>query len=172
MHKSMRTKSFQMSFPSVLRLSPALLILPILLGGCAGTRYKSPAQPATAPVTSGSSKKLVAAGDIACDPQMSKFNHGEGTRTWCRQKATSDLAVALKPDAVLALGDNQYEDGRLEKYRAAYDPSWGRLKSVTYPTPGNHEYHISGAVDYFAYFGERAGEPKKGYYSFDLGEWD
>src|SRR5213075_2472750 len=58
-----------------------------------------------------------------------------------------------------------------EKYRAAYDPSWGRLRSVTYPTPGNHEYHISGAVDYFAYFGERAGDPKRGYYSFDLGAW-
>ena len=169
--KSFQTKLFQMTFPSGLRSGPVLVILPILLAGCAGTHYKSPAQAATPPVTIASARKLVAAGDIACDPQMSKFNHGEGTRTWCRQKATSDLAIALKPDAVLALGDNQYENGTLEKFRASYDPSWGRLKSLTYATPGNHEYHISGAADYFAYFGERAGDPKKGYYSFDLGAW-
>jgi hypothetical protein len=37
--------------------------------------------------------------------------------------------------------------------------------------PGNHEYHESGAAPYFDYFGSRAGEPGKGYYSFDLGGW-
>src|SRR5207248_5615824 len=88
-----------------------------------------------------------------------------------REKATSDLVIALKPDAVLALGDNQYEDGRLEKYRASYDPTWGRVKAITYPTPGNHEYHVANAMDYFTYFGNRAGDPGRGYYSFDLGEW-
>jgi hypothetical protein len=37
--------------------------------------------------------------------------------------------------------------------------------------PGNHDYHTSGASGYFGYFGGAAGDPSKGYYSFDLGGW-
>jgi 3',5'-cyclic AMP phosphodiesterase CpdA len=37
--------------------------------------------------------------------------------------------------------------------------------------PGNHEYRTDGAEPYFDYFGSRAGEPGKGWYSFDVGEW-
>ena len=39
------------------------------------------------------------------------------------------------------------------------------------PVPGNHEYVSAGAAPYFNYFGTRAGDPKKGYYAYDLGEW-
>ncbi len=114
---------------------------------------------------------VVAAGDIACDPADASFNGGNGTATACRMKATSDLALALDPDAVLLLGDNQYEDGALAKYQASYDPTWGRLKAVTRPAPGNHDYGTTGAAGYFSYFGAAAGDPAKGYYSFDLGGW-
>ena len=58
----------------------------------------------------------------------------------------------------------------------AYDPAWGRFKAVTHPVPGNHEYETSGgtgcstnAAGYLGYFGEAAGEPGKGYYSYDIG---
>ena len=34
-----------------------------------------------------------------------------------------------------------------------------------------HEYHSPEAQPYFDYWGERAGETGKGYYSFDLGAW-
>jgi hypothetical protein len=40
-----------------------------------------------------------------------------------------------------------------------------------YPVPGNHEYKTPNAEGYFKYFGARAGDPKKGWYSFDLGAW-
>ena len=36
---------------------------------------------------------------------------------------------------------------------------------------GNHEYHTKGATPYFKYFGAAAGEPGKGYYSYELAGW-
>jgi hypothetical protein len=36
---------------------------------------------------------------------------------------------------------------------------------------GNHEYNTPGASGYFNYFGAAAGDPTKGYYSYDLGDW-
>jgi hypothetical protein len=128
---------------------------------------------------------VVAVGDIACDPASSSFNGGEGTGTECEMGATSDLALRLDPDAVLALGDLQYECGGYEAFLASYDPSWGRLKDITHPVPGNHEYDqaasdaddgtdcsaASDASGYFRYFGDAAGTPGEGWYSFDLGRW-
>jgi hypothetical protein len=40
-----------------------------------------------------------------------------------------------------------------------------------HPTVGNHEDQSVGASPYFNYFGVKAGDPKKGYYSYDVGEW-
>lgn len=114
---------------------------------------------------------VVAAGDIACSPTSSYFNGGLGTSTRCRQKYTADLIGQLGADAVFALGDTQYEDGLLDHFMRSYDLSWGRYKDITYPVAGNHEYRVPGAADYFSYFGARAGDPSKGYYSFDLGDW-
>jgi hypothetical protein len=112
----------------------------------------------------------MAAGDIACDPGSANFNGGAGTATACRQRYTSDMLFGSSPAAILALGDTQYEDGDYTKFLASYDPSWGRVRSITYPLPGNHEY-LTGAAGYFAYFGPAAGDPAKGYYSFDVGAW-
>ncbi len=114
---------------------------------------------------------VVAVGDIACDPADTAYNGGAGTSTRCRMLATSNLALSLSPAAVLLLGDNQYEDGTLAKYQASYDPSWGRLKAITHPVPGNHEYVTAGAAGYYGYFGPAAGDPAKGYSSFDLAGW-
>jgi hypothetical protein len=36
---------------------------------------------------------------------------------------------------------------------------------------GNHEFHSAGATYYFQYFGDTAGDPNKGYYSYELGSW-
>ena len=114
---------------------------------------------------------VAAAGDIACDPADKYFNGGAGTAAFCRMKDTSDLLLALDPDAVLTLGDNQYDEGTLDKFMQSYDPTWGRLKNITYPSLGTHEYLSQGAAGYFDYFGAAAGDPAKGYYSFDLGAW-
>ncbi|MFL6201246.1 MAG: metallophosphoesterase family protein [Thermoanaerobaculia bacterium] len=114
---------------------------------------------------------VVAVGDIACDPADPSYNGGAGTATNCRMLATSDVALSLSPAAVLILGDNQYEDGALAKYQASYGPTWGRLKAITHPIPGNHEYLTPAATGYYSYFGAAAGDPAKGYAGFDLGGW-
>ncbi len=113
---------------------------------------------------------LAAAGDIACDPQDSHFGDGADSE-WCQQMDTSDLLLRKRINRVLTLGDNQYEDGTLEDFLDSYDPSWGRVKRITSPAPGNHEYRTDDAAGYFSYFGAAAGEPGEGYYSFDLGRW-
>ena len=124
----------------------------------------------TAPNTSGD-PVIGAAGDVACDPTSSSFNGGNGTSSSCRQKAVSDVMLNSNLTAVLVLGDVQYEDGALTKYQQSYDPSWGRMKNITRPAVGNHEYLTSGAAGYFSYFGAAAGDPSKGYSSYDLGGW-
>ena len=100
---------------------------------------------------------VVAAGDIA---DCAK----EG------DEATATLVEGIE-GTVLTLGDNAYPEGTAEDFAECYDPSWGQFKERTRPSPGNHEYHTEGASGYFDYFGEAAGDPDEGYYSYDLGAW-
>lgn len=114
---------------------------------------------------------IAAAGDIACDPADANYNGGAGTEGACYMKVTSDLLLKINPAAVLTLGDNQYEVATLSEFQRSFDPTWGRLKSIIHPAVGNHEYKTPGASGYFNYFGAAAGEPEKGYYSYDIGTW-
>jgi hypothetical protein len=123
-------------------------------------------------VTAGSAEPVIAAaGDISCDPVDGSYNGGLGTTSNCRQLATSNLLVGSGLTRVLTLGDNQYENGALAKFQAAFEPSWGRVKSIMSPAVGNHEYGIAGAADYFTYFGTAAGTPGQGWYSYNVGSW-
>jgi hypothetical protein len=115
--------------------------------------------------------RIAAAGDIACSPANRVFDDGRGRGLECRQLATSDVLVGAGYAAVLALGDIQYEDGKRADFDASYDTTWGRVKAVTRPVPGNHDYRTADATGYYAYFGEAAGDPAKGYYSYDVGRW-
>ena len=117
----------------------------------------SPAPPASA--------LLVAAGDIACRPRQRPDDDD-----LCAQKTTADLVMGLKPTAVLALGDTQYDDGSPEEY-AAYDASWGKFKNITLPVVGNHEYQTPDAKGYYDYFGDAAGKPGEGWYTTSVGAW-
>jgi hypothetical protein len=121
--------------------------------------------------TDGGGDVIAVAGDIACRPPTGKGKIGKETGTTCHQRQTSDLLLAINPIAVLTTGDNQYEKGELQNYLDSYNPTWGQVKSKTYPTPGNHEYGTSDAAGYFQYFGARAGDPSEGYYSFDTDFW-
>ena len=141
------------------RFSPAL----ILLLACQAILLTADA--AAAPPL------VAAAGDIACAPAHPAFNDGSGTLAECRQGATAKLLGDPRFVAILLLGDNQYETGSLADYRASFDPSWGRIRNIARPVPGNHEYGVAGARDYFRYFGAAAGSTGRGYYSFDLGSW-
>ncbi|HEX8940727.1 MAG TPA: metallophosphoesterase [Candidatus Limnocylindrales bacterium] len=138
------------------------------------THHKAPASPRPGggvaavkalPAPSPGSVVIAAAGDIACDPAADT-----GAPKACDQAGTAALILAMQPNAVLTLGDTQYEDNELGKY-AVFDQSWGRFKDLIHPTIGNHEYLTSGASGYFDYFGAAAGDPTKGYYSYDLGSW-
>jgi hypothetical protein len=89
--------------------------------------------------------------------------------------SSGDEATAALLDGidgtVFTAGDNAYEDGSATNFAQCYQPSWGRHKARTRPSPGNHDYRTSGAADYYAYFGALAGEAGKGYYSYDIGDW-
>lgn len=101
---------------------------------------------------------LVGAGDIAsCDDLTGA-------------EATAKLIDKI-PGTVFAVGDLAYPDGSDEQFAKCYGPTWGRFKDRTRPAPGNHEYHKTGASGYARYFGEAAGAPDKGYYSYELGTW-
>jgi acid phosphatase type 7 len=136
--------------PSGLFTVPADATQPTFIetrGAAAGT---------TEPVT----VTIAAAGDIACDPKQNVNQPRD-----CDQAATADLLGELRPTAVLTLGDTQYEDNRYQAYLDVYDKTWGKYKSITFPTIGNHEYLTQDASGYFKYFGFPS------YYSFDLGNW-
>jgi hypothetical protein len=126
----------------------------------------------------GGTRTLMTAGDIACSPSSSSFNGGQGTSSKCRQLATSNLLLSGNPDAVLPLGDLQYENGTLSEFLASYDLSWGRstIAAKTYPVSGNHEYNTSGGAGYYQYWKQKTGQDQahqatNGYYSFELGAW-
>jgi hypothetical protein len=115
-------------------------------------------EPAAEPdLAAAASVTVIAAGDIAsCSSAY-------------RDEATAKLVSGIS-GTVLTLGDNAYPDGTTANFRC-YNASWGAFKSRTRPSPGNHEYHTSGAAPYYSYFGSRAGPSGKGYYSFNLGSW-
>ena len=120
---------------------------------------------------------VAAAGDIACDPASSMYNGGAGLPGLCRQKLTSDLLLRLDLASILVPGDLQYEAATFANLMAAFDPTWGRLKPLIRPAPGNHEYYDPGAAGYFDYFNGpgvprgAAGSRGEGWYSFEVGSW-
>src|SRR5688572_14997943 len=141
-----------------------LLIASIAISSDAGNLLVS-----TEAVHAASDPMIAAAGDIACDPANPAFNGGAGTANACRQGATSNLLVDAGYSAVLPLGDNQYFCGGYQAFQDSYHPSWGRVKDITRPVVGNHEYEITTddatgigtdcnddnaiAAGYFNYFG-------------------
>jgi len=94
----------------------------------------------------------------------------EETDYYPNAEETTNLLLGRK-GPILALGDLAYAKGSSQAFHECYDQTWGRVKERTYPVPGNHEYKTNDAMPYFTYWGRRAGEAGKGYYSFDLGEW-
>lgn len=112
----------------------------------------------------GQAPVIAAAGDIACDTDPEP-------QADCRHKATSNLLIGGDYEAVLPLGDIQYDNGSRRNFKSSYDPTWGRLKRITHPVPGNHDYRTKRARGYFDYFGSAAGRAKKGYYSYEIAGW-
>jgi hypothetical protein len=100
---------------------------------------------------------VIAAGDIAsCDLEGDAL--------------TAALIEGLD-GTVLALGDLAYPAGSDATYRDCYGPTWGAFLDRTHPVVGNHDLQDDGGDAYWRYFGDRAGAPGEGWYSFDIGEW-
>jgi len=98
---------------------------------------------------------------------------GAGDIADCRDLSGAEATAKLLDHVsgtVMAVGDLAYPDGTKENF-SCYEKTWGRVKSRTRPAPGNHEFHSAGATPYFEYFGAAAGDPKTGYYSYELGKW-
>ena len=125
------------------------------------------ANPMAAPRARQRSGTLVAVGDVACAPGQ------QPTKTTCRQADTADLTERLRPEAIIGLGDLQYETGALGDYLGSYDKSWGKLLGRTWPVAGNHEYRTPRSAGFNAYFDGSPGvdaAPDRPYVR-DIGGW-
>jgi hypothetical protein len=107
--------------------------------------------------TPGADPVVIAAGDIAD----------------CSSNGDQQTAALIDKigGTVITLGDNAYGSGTASQFTKCYAPTWGTQKARTFPSVGNHEYLTKNASGYFNYFGAAAGDPQKGYYSYDLGAW-
>lgn len=127
-----------------------LMLACLLAAGAISLSFARPA-PAATTVT------MVGAGDIAdCDN--------------VRDEATAKLLGKIG-GTIFTLGDNVYERGTSAEFRDCYAPSWGKYKKRTKPATGNHECYTNNAAPYYDYFGARAGNANKGYYSYNRGAW-
>jgi hypothetical protein len=136
--------------PGFLIIFPLAAGLAVSYSGLAISKSASPADDQTA--------VLVGAGDIADCADLSGA------------EATAKLLEKI-PGTVMAIGDLAYPSGTKEEFDNCYDKTWGRVKFRTRPAAGNHEFHSAAATPYFEYFGALAGDPKIGYYSYELGQW-
>jgi calcineurin-like phosphoesterase family protein len=128
----------------VRRLGLVLMVLLLFActGGEGGRAPSAPDGPAP-PLAAGRPRFLVAAGDIACPPEEPV------TATTCHHARTAALfergGPLAGPEAVLLLGDVQYEVGAPGEYRS-FDATWGRAirgsGAMVLPVTGNHEYGV------------------------------
>jgi hypothetical protein len=151
------------------------LVLAALALALAGV-VASPARPARAqpaPVT------IIAVGDMSPEPAEQKTD----------DMATAAIGIGANPARFLLLGDLQYENGTIAKYRdvRGYVASWGRsqIYNRSVPAYGNHELMDTApvpagtpsAAGYFEFFRPRiaamaeTGDTAQGYYRTTIGAW-
>ncbi|HYW07443.1 MAG TPA: metallophosphoesterase [Longimicrobium sp.] len=126
------------------------LVSAVLLAGAACDRAPEPSGPRAR-------ASLIAAGDVAS--------------CWWRSDEATARLIDRMDGVVAALGDLVYQAGTEDQYRDCYVPTWGRHVNRTRPTLGNHDRRTRRGAAYYRLFGARAGEPGKGWYSYDLDGW-
>lgn len=93
---------------------------------------------------------------------------GDGASGEANAGAVSDLVASWDPNLFLYLGD-VYEKGSISEFANWYGDAgsyYGRLRAVSNPTIGNHEYESGVAPGYFDYW-----DNVPHYYSFDTAGW-
>jgi hypothetical protein len=111
-------------------------------------------QPSTGTTPAGGAPFVVAAG-------------GDGASGEASATGVTGLIASLNPNLFLYLGD-VYQDGSPSEFYNWYGTTsnFGRFRSITDPTVGNHEYLTPGAVGYFNYW-----DNIPSYYSFNAAGW-
>ncbi len=114
---------------------------------------------------------IAVVGDISCQPGETEPN-GEktaeacnnpkspytSTSLWQSQEATANQIEAMKPAAVVLLGDLQYQVGQFSDFEGSFDVTYGAFKALQRPAPGNHEFYDehgatgTAGYGYFSYF--------------------
>jgi acid phosphatase type 7 len=146
-----------------MRLSISPRLAAVLAGATSIFAASAGAAPGEVAAVDSTVPVVSAAGDIVCGTKVAAYNNGDGTATQCRQRYTAALLAGS--DAVWTLGDHVYPVATSLQFQAAYEPTWGQYKAITYPTPGDHDYGKIAGKGYFAYFG------RPQYYSFDMAGW-
>jgi hypothetical protein len=101
---------------------------------------------------------------------------GDGSAGDSASHSVASLVSSWKPNLFLYLGD-VYQNGSYLEFTNWYDTTFGSLRSITDPVPGNHEYisrtdpatastDIPAGVAYFDYW-----DNLPHFYSFDAGTW-
>lgn len=115
-------------------------------------------------------KLMIGAGDIAdCDAS------GDEATALLVDSVLRANATANVETVVFTLGDHAYPEASERYLTRCYGPSWGDTaklisKSIR-PSLGNHDWYADRGAPYYRYFGDKAGEAGKGYYSYEVGDW-
>lgn len=94
---------------------------------------------------------------------------GDGATGSAEARRVAKLIEREAPARFLYLGD-VYEDGTADEFRLAYEPVYGRLRAVTLPTPGNHEWS-NRTEGYYPYWARTLGARPPDHYSVRIAGW-
>lgn len=118
---------------------------------------------------------VIAVGDLACAPDDINYNEASGVAGACQMPKVADAIAREQADAVLLLGDIQYDKGIFEDFQKSFVPYFRKVTARIYPVPGNHDYGL-GSIDGYtrafkAYFPNAYVDDTDtpGYYNFRLG---
>jgi hypothetical protein len=95
---------------------------------------------------------------------------GDGATDSPEAAEVAQLIADSDPDRLLYLGD-VYDRGTAEEFETNYEPTYGALKELTAPTPGNHDGPLADR-GYDPYWEEALGAPTPPYYAFRVSGWE
>jgi len=154
-----------------------VIAIPLAVPRSAAARIAASAVALAAIIVAGSDPGLIALARGTAQPAgvvSTELLIGAGDIGDCQSTAAEATARLLERSeaTVFTAGDNAYDSGTVGEFTRCYAPTWGRYRARTRPALGNHDYVADGqATAYFSYFGAAAGDPARGYYSYDLGPW-
>jgi len=101
---------------------------------------------------------LLAVGDIARCGNAARHKRDEDVAEVVKS-AVAEAKGQGVPVRLILLGDLAYPHGATEDLKNCFDPSWGELKDIMLPVPGNHEYDLKKDGKYDKVHGDPNAEP-------------